>query len=213
MTSKKLSLFILYGATFLFGCYPKEPDTAEDFNIVVTKHDVNFDYKSLHTYALPDRVIKVNGSLEKGDSVEFISGTYNDAILSSIRQNLNEFGWTETDQNNDPDVLILPAALVRTISTSDYYYYSSDYWSWWAPTGGNVWYYPYPAYSVTFTMGSVLLLMVYPDGSAKESVPVVWSSLLNGILAGEPDAVTMQIETALNHAFEQSLYLDLTSTQ
>jgi hypothetical protein len=100
MKSKKLSLIILFGSAFFNGCYPKEPDTVQDLNIIITKHDPTFDYKSLRTYALPDSVIKFTSTAEEGDSIEFIGSIYSDAILSSIRQNMDAYGlWTGVTYN------------------------------------------------------------------------------------------------------------------
>lgn len=191
---------------FLFGCYPQGPEYVEDFDLVITNHDTSFDFNTVGTYALPDDVVKLTGNLIDGDDVEFVDPVYASVILDNIRENMNDYGWTEVDKNDDPDVIILPSA---TSSTYLFWYYDWWYWDWWYPYDWWGWYYPYPIYGGSYTTGTVFVQMTYPSGiTAADNIPVIWSAVLNGLLEGSKSQVNDRIESAVNQAFEQSPYLD-----
>lgn len=188
-------------------CFPGGPEYTEEMDMVVTNYDPDFDFQSVGTYALPDDVVKITGNLQDGDDVEFIKPEYAEAILESIRENMSSYGWTEVDKNDDPDIIILPSAMS---STTLVFYYDYWYWSWWYPYSWWGWYYPYPVYGGSYTSGSVFIQMTYPEGmTAADDIPVVWSSILNGLLEGSTAAISSRIESSVNQAYTQSPYLDL----
>jgi len=190
----------------LLGCYPQGAEYIEDYDLVITNHDKAFEFDSVDTYALPDKVVKITGNLIEGDDPEVIEDQYADIILNSIRENMDDKGWTEVPKNGDPDVIILPSAVS---STTVIWYYDYWYWDWWYPYYWWGWYYPYPIYGGSYTSGSVFLQMTYPDGiTAADNIPVAWSAILNGLLEGDVDDIDDRIEDGIDQAFDQSPYLD-----
>src|SRR5262245_30653721 len=98
-----LRIVLLSGLLVVSGCYPQGPEYIEELDIVFTHHDTQFDFHSLGTYAMPDQIVKITGNLMEGDEVEFVDPIYADVILDRIRANMNEYGWTEVDKDDDPD--------------------------------------------------------------------------------------------------------------
>jgi len=198
---------ILLSVLMLSGCYPGGPEYIEDLDLVVTSHDVLFDFQEMETYALPDRIVKITGNLEEGDEVEFINDNYSAIILDRIRDNLEDYGWVEVSADQNPDVIILPSAMQ---STTMVWYYDYWYWDWYYPYYWWGWYYPYPIYGGSYSSGSVFLQMTYPDGiTAADNIPVVWSSILNGLLEGEASELNSRVSHSVDQAFEQSPYLSI----
>lgn len=191
----------------LAGCYPKGPEYIEDLDLVATNHDVSFNFQQHSTYSLPDRIVKITGNLAEGEDPEFINEVSAAMILDRIRANMETYGWTEVEADQNPDMIILPSAMQ---STTLVYYYDYWYWDWYYPYYWWGWYYPYPIYGGSYTSGSVFLQMTYPDGiTAADNIPVVWSSILNGLLEGETSSIATRISNSIDQAFDQSPYLSL----
>lgn len=184
----------------LAGCYPQGPEYVEDLDVVLTNFEDEYDFGSKSTYALPDRIVKITGDVAEGDDPQFIPDATATLILARIEENLTALGWEKVDINNNPDVLVTPAAWETT--TILYYY---DYWYWWY--GG---YYPwwgyYPYYATSYSTGTLLMRMIDPDVVGANGNPVVqWAGAVNGILTYAYDAT--RVNTAIDRAFDQSPYL------
>lgn len=203
--NKKLATIVVVASVLLSGCYPGGPNYIDDLDLVVTNHDPSFDFRKLGTYAMPDKVVKITGNVIEGGEPEFVSDAYASAILDAIRKNMQGYGWTEVPEFADPDVIILPSAIS---TTTDIWYYDNWYWGWYYPYSYWGWYYPYPYYGGSYTSGSVFIQMTYPDGiTAADDIPVIWSSICNGLLEGSTASVNERITNGVNMAFQQSLYL------
>ena len=193
----------------LSGCYPQGPEYIEDLDLVITNHDVAFDFQKYKTFALPDRIVKITGNLVEGEDPEFVNDATAALILGRIRENMKSYGWNEVAEAQDPDMIILPSAMQ---STTLVYYYDYWYWDWYYPYYWWGWYYPYPIYGGSYTSGSVFMQMTYPDGiTAADNIPVVWSSILNGLLEGSTSEVNNRISKSVDQAFAQSPYLSVKS--
>jgi hypothetical protein len=206
---KKVVVTVLVGVATLGinACYQQGPEFIEDVDLVVTNHDVDFDYQSLTTYAIPDQVVKITGNLNDGDQVEFVDDIYATVILDAVRENLDNHGWTEVNSENNPDVIILPSAVS---STTFIWYYDNWYWDWWYPYSYWGWYYPYTYYGGSYTSGSLFLQMTYPEGiTASDNIPVIWSCIANGLLEGSTSDINARIKKSIDQAFIQSQYLKL----
>lgn len=185
-------------------CYPKGPEFTDDYDLVATSYDPAFDFSSLTTYALPDSVVKITGNLLEDDEIRFVSPVYNAAIISSLRENLNKLGWTEVRKFQNPDVIILPSACENTTV----YYYDYYYWDWWYPYSYWNWYYPYSVYAGSYSTGSLLIQMTQPEGrTAADNIPVIWVSVVNGLLEGSTTSIGERINRSIDQAFAQSPYL------
>jgi len=204
--SRKLVAMIVVASGLWLACNPGGPNYIEDMDLVVTNHDPSFDFRKLGTYAMPDRVVKLTGKVIEGQDPEFVNNVYASTLLDAIRANMQGYGWTEVSEFSNPDVIILPSAIS---TTTNIWYYDPWYWGWYYPYSYWGWYYPYPYYGGSYTSGSVFIQMTYPDGkTAADNIPVIWSSIINGLLEGSTDSVNERIVDGVNVAFEQSLYLN-----
>jgi len=206
MERRKLVVMFLTVTMIVSGCYPYEPIYGDESDVVATMRDPEFDFQTLNTFALPDVIVKITGNLEEGEEPEFIQEEYATVILERIRQNMTDAGWTEVDAE-DADVIILPTAMQ---STETIWYYEDDYWNWWYPSYWWSWYYPYPVYGGSISTGTLFIQMTYPDGiTAGDNIPIIWSSILNGLMDGYPDDYEERVNAGLDQAFKQSTYLEL----
>jgi hypothetical protein len=138
----------------------------------------------------------------EGEEPSFIPDINAQVILGTIAGNMDDLGWVRVDVEDDPDILLLPAAWE---TTTIYYYY--DYWYWWY--GGYWgWYYPYypPVYTSSYTTGSLLMSITDPNIVSTDGNRInQWSGLVNGLLTGYFDA--SRINEAIDKAFAISPYL------
>lgn len=185
---------------FLFGCYPDGPEYTEDLDVVLTYFNDEYDFQSKTTYARPDRIVMITGNLQEGDDPVFIPDVTAALILSQIDENMADLGYQKVDVDDDPNLLLTPAAWE---TTSIVYWY--DYWSWW--WGG---YYPgwgyYPGYVSSYSTGTLLMGLIDPTEVGANGNPVVqWTGAINGILTGSYNA--SRVDRAIDNAFDQSPYL------
>jgi len=211
MKSKYWFYFLLL-PTLLAGCYPQGPEYTDELDLVLTNYDVNYDFKSSKTYAIPDSVIKITGDVftdpDGNGKPTFLAATYSVPLLAAINQNMANAGWTRVSQSASPDVVILPSNMT---TTNIYYYYDWYYWDWWYtgwyPYWG--WYYPYYPYYVTgYRTGSIFLQMINRKVAVNtDNVPVVWSCIINGLAEGSSTDIITRAQNSVNSAFAQSPYL------
>lgn len=187
-----LSLILALGA-----CYPGGIDYYEDTDVVYTNYEEEFDFASKGTYAIPDKIVKVQGDLAEGEEPEFVKEPYNTQMLSQMKTNMSALGWTETEDPAVADVALLPAVWTNT---TIYYWY--DYWCWYYPYYCG-WGWGYPSVS-SYTTGTLLMTMVV-DGDEYVDPFRVWTGALNGLLSGAYN--TSRVTKAIDQAFEQSPYL------
>jgi len=196
---RKILLFSLF--ILLAGCYPDGPEYTDELDSVYTNYSPDFNFSQPLTYSLPDGVIDVDGNPD--NSPVFIDTNFSDAIISSLKSNLNAQGWTEVDENDDPDVVVLAAAM-----DSNFLYYSVDWWGWYYPGHfpGWGWYYPgyYPTYISGFSVGTIVIQMTSPSGITGNQVPVEWVCVINGLLEGTDAYIIDRIDANIDQAFMQS---------
>jgi hypothetical protein len=200
---KRISIvLIVTSVLLLWGCYPQGPEYVEDLDVVLTKHNKDYDFTAKATYAMPEEIVKITGDVIEGEEPSFIPDANAQVMLTTVANNMADLGWVRVDIEDDPDVLLLPAAWE---TTTIYYYY--DYWYYWY--GGYWgWYYPYypPVYASSYTTGTLLMSIADPaiisaDGNRINQ----WSGAINGVLTGYFDA--NRINEAINKAFAASPYL------
>src|SRR5215831_11459632 len=119
MRTKLIPLLVLL---VFAGCYPYTPTYTQQYDLVVTNHDPNYDFSSRHTYSLPDSIVIVTGDKVNNPNapLQFVNPAVAAQIFSTIRTNMNGRGWTEVDRTQNPDVMLMPAAMQTTYL---YYYY------------------------------------------------------------------------------------------
>ncbi|MBV6479432.1 MAG: hypothetical protein HGGPFJEG_02205 [Ignavibacteria bacterium] len=196
---KKLKKFLIgtmliYIAAFpivISSCYYDYGLDTDNYDVVATFYDKDYNFQNVHTYYLSDSVVKI------GD--QSITSQYDNQIIQNLETNLNNLGWTRTYDRLAADVNVRSG-----VTTSTYVVYdggSGCYWDYW----GYSWCYPDYGYSYTYTTGTIAILMTDPDVTTGGSLPAQWNALLNG-LTGTGNAGS-RITTAINKAFAQSPYL------
>ncbi|MBL7845668.1 MAG: DUF4136 domain-containing protein [Cyclobacteriaceae bacterium] len=192
---KKL-LFAALPALLLWGCYPAGPEYYEDLDVVITSYEENFDFVSKGTYAMPDKIVKISGTIIDGEDPEFVKEPFNTQILNKIEQNMTALGWEKVANPEDADITLLPASWTNT---TIYYWY--DYWCWYYYYCG--WGWGYPSAS-SYTTGTLVMTLV-ADGDDFIEPTRVWTGAINGLLSGAYDI--NRVNNGIDQAFAQSPYL------
>jgi Domain of unknown function (DUF4136) len=200
-------LGITWLALTAIACYPdRSVDSTTEFASVTTLFDKEADFETVTRYALPDTVLYVPALEDE------VPAATQAAILTSIRQNLNQLGWTEVlnPRTNPVDVYVVATV---TSQTSTYWVYWWDYWGWYPYwpvgwTGASAsWYYPGYWYPYSYTTGTVLIGMADARPTVTDGrIPLMWSAGVNGVLADQGTNVSIAT-AAIDQAFEQSPYL------
>jgi hypothetical protein len=189
----------------LAGCYPGEVESVAELDLVTTLYDKNADFAALTTYFMPDTIIHVCDNPEADRTCPSeLKRLYDAQILSRIRQNLENMGFTPATDPQLANVLVAVAA-----SASDYVGYT--YYGWWGGYPGYPgwgWYYPYYPVPYEFTTGTIYIGMIDPDNAdnVNQQLGAVWLAAINGLL-GEGGNPQTRITTTIDQAFEQSSYL------
>lgn len=200
-------LALLAMGVFLTQCYPEAAMYYDETDIVYSNYDPAYNFASKQTYAIPDKIMKIDNDLIDGDRVNYIKEPYASVLLDRINKNMKDNGWTEVDISAKPDVLLAPSAFELTTYTTyyDYWYYYDWWYGGYYPGGG--WYYPYPTVD-SYTTGTLMVNMVDPnETSANDRPKVVWTFFVNGLLEGSTDGFIQRYENSIDQAFEQSTYL------
>jgi hypothetical protein len=202
----------------LQGCYPDKIDYVDEYDVAATVYDPEADFGSYNTFTVIDTIIHLT---DNGKDDPNLSREHDDFILELIRQNMRDKGYTEISQ---PDSLDAPdlILMVQALSSEYYSYYWSGYWDWypgwdwWYPGypgyPGYPWYpsYPwYPGYISSYKTGTLMIEMAdrLSYESRDNSVDLVWSGLIDGLLVKNSSNTRNRLETQINQLFEQSSYL------
>jgi hypothetical protein len=182
------------------GCYPSGPEYIDQYDLVYSNYDSQYDFTAKQTYAIPDKIMKVTDELINGDDPTFVKEPYATQMLTQINKNMADFGWVKVSKDQNPDVVLNPVAYELTTYS---YWYAGGYWGWWY--GG--WYYPYPVVT-SYSTGSLVVTMTDPNEmSADDKARAVWSFVVNGLLEGTAADFTARYTKGINQAYEQSQYL------
>lgn len=204
----KRILFLGAIAALVMGCYPGEIDSVDELDLVMTTYDKSYSFPASNTYAIPDKIPKINGNVATGKPIEYVDAATAKIILDGIKANMASMGYTLVTTN--ADVAVMVAGLEVTTTTI----YCNDWWGYWGWWG----YYPiYPGYggcyypsAYTYSSGTILISMVddkSEDGLPETPLKGVWGSGINGLLAGTTASTAARITTSINQAFSQSPYL------
>lgn len=195
---------VIATSLILWGCYPDGAEYYEDTDITFTQYDVDFNFKSRTTFALPDKIV-IDVEIKNGDTTYiYMKDSFAFPILQAIRSNMENYGWRQVDISAKPNVVITPAAIKNT---TVYYSYWYDWWyGGFYPGWG--WYYP-PYYTVSsFTTGTLLISMADPNvNNPVNASEISWLMVGNGIASGVSDV--SRVTNAIDQAFKQSPYLKI----
>jgi hypothetical protein len=217
ITRKQASLLLLSGVLSLLvvltACHPGGIDTVEETDIVLTHYDSEAQFGALLTYILDGDVIEIRDPDSTEDPYD---GRFDDAILNTIKTNMNNLNYTEIDSNTvDPgDEGTWPDMVVRASVTSDTNWILYSYYPWYPGWGWGCCWYPYwpTTGAVSYQAGTVFVDMfditrleqVNPDSVY---VPIAWDGLLNGVAEGSTQQSESRIINSINQMFQQSPYL------
>ncbi|MDH4057178.1 MAG: DUF4136 domain-containing protein [Cyclobacteriaceae bacterium] len=202
MKSVISKIFTGLTVAMLASCYPAGPEYVADIDAVLTTFEKTYDFSTKSTYAMPDQIV-VDAEKDLGGSwvPEYMNPIFADPILAQIEQNMTDNGWERVDIDEDPDVVLTPAAIKSTT-----YFYS--YWYDWWYGGYWGWYYP-PYYTVSsYTTGSMIMVISSsPENSPINQGQAVWIGVANGLVTGSYDI--NRVKKGIDQAFTQSPYLKL----
>lgn len=205
----------------LTGCYPKKIDYVDEYDVAVTPatHKVEgIDYSKYTTFSLIDTIVHAT---EDGDDDPNLSRDHDELILSELRQNMLERGYTEIQ---DPDSITNRPDLFMAVGASsvDYYYYYSwypYYWGWYpywpySYSASSYWWgYPgwgYPTYGGSYSFGTVIVDLwdTNAEVNAEEfESGIIWTGVIDGLLSGSSGSTAQRVDKQINQLFIQSPYL------
>ena len=194
---KKKFVFYLSIIVLLGSCYPDGVEYYDETDIVYTNYDDQFDFTSQGTYAIPDKIVKIQGDIIQGEPPEFVKEPQNTQMLQKMEANMTTLGWTKVEDPATADLVFFPAVWTNT---TIYYWY--DYWCWYNPYYCG-WGWGYPSVS-SYTSGTLVMTLV-ADGEDYIDPTRVWTGAVNGLLSGSYN--TTRVNKAIDQAFEQSPYL------
>ena len=206
-TWKPICIMIVICLVFI-SCYPDNAFDIEEFDTAITFYDESIDFSSFSTYALPDSVVEI------GERNLALTGQFDSDILSRIRSNMAELGYTEVDQGADV-ILLVSKTSSTNVDAYTFFPIWWDYWGWypaWPGYGGiGPGWYPYYPWAGTvvfsYTTGTVFIDMLDPGKISGEQIPSVWSGAINGLIEGNNTQIERRIEAQIDQLFEQSPYL------
>lgn len=186
----KRVLFLLLVVGLISGCYPKGPKYISELDLAATNYSDDFDFEAAKLYFIFDTIFHPEDNSE-------VSRAYDNDILSRVRSNMSNQGYTEVNTPQESDMVI---AISAWQSTSVNYYggYYPPYWG-----GGWGWYYP-PGWGfvTTSTFGSILIDMSDPNTDQEETIEIVWSGLVNGMVSNSSSSsIRQRIDTSIDQCF------------
>ena len=206
--------FIGLFAQFLVSCYPGGADNVEEMDVAITNYDKNADFTKYTTFSLPDTIVYF---VAKGETPNH---EFDAQILQLVKDNFTQLGYSYIEPTSEEDQQ--PSFIVTVSAFSNVnYYYGSDYWyNYWGWYPGWNWYgwdwpyfrpyYPWgPVNVFSYRSGSIVIDMLDPSNVNESSnqVPVLWSGIADGIIAGSASSIQQRAEKQINQCFAQSPYL------
>ncbi len=217
MEKRWSALPALAGALLLLvSCYPDNPTSVTDLDIVITTHDDTVSFSSFRTYAVLDSVVHID--LEDNANDSLLSRDNDALILARVRAGIEGMGYVEEMDplNNTPDVLLLVGALAVTKDA----YFTYSWWPWfgWGYSPGYPccgpgygWGFPWaPVRTVRYAVGTLLITMMDPSrpDNGVDTAPVLWVAAINGLLEDSTSGIVTRITNLIGQAFDQSPYLN-----
>ncbi len=196
----KKFLFFGFIAMMIAGCYPGGAEFVDELDLVLTSHEETYNFGTPSTFALPDQIPKITGSLVEGEPIEYLEADQANLILAQIRTNMEDRGYEEVADQADADLVILPSTLSNT-TVVVYCDYWGGYWGWYWPYYGGCY---YPS-GYAYTTGSVLIQIV--DNDQTTPTVNVWGAVINGLLQGSDASIEARVQKGIDQAFAQSTYL------
>jgi hypothetical protein len=191
----------------LHGC-TKDPlkNLQGDENIIyITHHDNATAFNTFSTFGISDSVAVIENNQLSGKA---ITG-FDQQLITAFIDNMQQFGYTLVDKNNNPDVVINISRVYNDytgiINYSDYYggyggYYDPYYWGY----PGYSYYFPAVYGVYTITDGGVQADMFdAKNAGTNNGLKLIWNGLIQGSGTFSSSLVTKNIKAL----FDQSGYM------
>ena len=182
-------------------CYPEGPDYVHEKDIALTHYDEKADFSTLKTFVIPDSVVYVQGD----SNATGLANELKEEILSLVKQNFEAYNYQlltdEEAEAQTPDFVVT----VTAFATPTFSYNTwGHYWGWYPGYSGGYYY--------AYDKGTVVIDMLDAKKADKETkrVPVLWTGMVDGILAGNQNYLAERLEKNINQCFIQSPYLKTT---
>ena len=205
---KKNSIVFLVSIVVLMaGCY-SEPDNQRllDDLVVATNFDPEAEFTSYATFAMPTDTIGFISNSSNDTIITNSESTFPRPVLSAIRGNLVDRGYTRVDRTENPDLginvlVVNDFNVFQQVIYPDPYSYPGTYYPGYYGYGS---YYYYP-YINTYAYNTGVLIIEIVDLKNKtpdNKVKVIWDAYM-GDLYSTIDRIP-QTERAIDQAFDQS---------
>ncbi len=206
----KINLF-LTGILFLaiaFSCQKVEPAndlSFEEQDIYVTNYDKNFDFNTVKTYSISNKVAPLRLA---SDTTQYKN--VDTDFITLINTNLAQRGFVQVDKNANPDVIVIVSRLLFYTGGNDYSYINSGTYEGLANLDTVLFPKPFSTPS-EFTnpavvSGSLSIDMVNVKSST-DSLNIVWNAVVVGALTGAFPGTEQRTKDGINSLFNQSPYL------
>lgn len=208
-------VYVIFASALLAfsGCSPSENEFVDDFDLVFTSYDTNYSYSGKRTFFLPDSVVIIGPAEDNAEVHRFDA-----VILDALTRNMIGLGWEKLHPEDGvtADLVMLPM-----VSTTDFsscvmpcWECGWGYWDGWGTWGGGWgpgwgWGYPPVMGCSSFSTGSLYVTLSDPNNvnNLAEEIPVVWTGIVNGLLAGSDLSVAGRLQVNISQMFTQSPYL------
>lgn len=217
---------IIYGITLLSvlwmtSCYPEGPEYVHEKDIALTHRDDSVNFADYKTFVMPDTVVFI---CPDGDTAR-IDEEVSEKILTLVKENFTARNFQllteEEAEAQTPDFVVTITAFgtpVFNYTTWGNYWGWYPGWSWFGwggPWGGFYPWYPwyggsYAYYAYDTGTLSIDMLDVKNADEKSKHIPVLWSGVNTGILAGSKVYICDRLERSINQCFIQSPYLKTT---
>jgi hypothetical protein len=194
------------------------PDTGfnamEDYDVVVTLHDPQTDFRGLASFAMPDSVVHLK--IPDDPVTDQLTAIYDAHILETVRAGFEQRGYVNVNpRTTTPDFFVLVSVTKQDWTEFPYLHHWWVNWSWYQhwPGWSQTWRIEYPApYSAEhyeFSMGTLFIdvIDVKNADDAGEKIPCRWTAVINGVLGYTSSGVLKRLDADLDQVFAQSSYL------
>lgn len=203
-------LFILLAAALSWSCQT-EPDSEKliDQLVVSTNFDPEADFSAYATYAIPTDTIGFISNNSSDTIIVSPKSTFPRAVLTTIRQNLDDRGYLRVARNENPDIgvnvmVINDFNMFQEVVYPGGYGYPGSYYSGYYGYG-SYYYYPYVNTYAYNTGVLVIELVDLKNRTPDNKVKVVWDAYLGDVYS-TVDRLA-QTDDGIQQAFIQSPYL------
>lgn len=193
--------------------YPQDGDNEY---LVYTSPGKDVNFTQFKTFDIADSLLVIG----QGDKPVYSQTQAALALIQAYRTNMEKLGYIYTPSNPDADLGIQLTYIIKTERYVQYYdnpYWWLDYPGYW-PAGywGN-WhgfYYPRPVV-YTYTTNALLADMVNLAAEIEDDKPleILWTSYVGGPAGSSYQNDVERMKTAINQAFAQSPYLNISQSK